>query len=73
MAAAGKFPPGISGHAIHNVPTIETTPASPSPLPIPYPNTAHFAAVPSQPIIDALFGHVDDVPGTPPPTDFFIV
>ena len=73
MAASGDFPRGIFGHAVHNVPTIETTPASPSPLPIPYPNTAHFSSVPSIPIIETLFGLSDDVLGTAPPTDFFIL
>ena len=73
MAASGDFPRGIFGHAVHNVPTIETTPASPSPLPIPYPNTAHFFSVPSAPILDTLFGHTDNVLGIAPPSDFFIV
>ena len=71
MAAVG-FPPGIS-HAFSNVPILnELSPPSPSsgPLPIPYPNNAHFTAAPFLPVLEHLFGSTTtDLLGAAPQTD----
>ena len=52
------FPTGIS-RATLNVPDVTKTPAPPGPLPIPYPNTAHFENPPAVPVVQALFDHTD--------------
>jgi len=69
MAAVG-FPPGIA-HA--SVPVLnELPPPSPpaGPLPIPYPNTAHFTAAPFLPVLEHLFGNTTtDLLGAAPRTD----
>jgi hypothetical protein len=64
MSAANTFPPGIFSQAVLNVPTLhDITPAPPSPLPIPYPNTAG-------PVLQQLFGSGDiELVGTAPHTD----
>lgn len=59
------FPTGIS-HAISNVPDITTTPAPSGPLPIPYPNTAHFENPPAVPVIQALFNPDIELLGAAP-------
>ena len=63
-----SFPPGVSKAAV-TVPHLEDlSPHSPpaGPLPIPYPNTAHFENFPAGPVVDALFGQTDiDVVGAP--------
>ena len=66
------FPLGI-GKAALNVPRLDDlSPPSPpaGPLPIPYPNTAHFQPiVPPALVLNELFGHSDiEVLGLAPPT-----
>lgn len=74
---AVSFPPGV-GKAAFNVPhliDLQLTPPSPpsGPLPIPYPNTAHFEpGGPAFLVVHALFGDIEVV-GTAAPTDLWLV
>src|SRR5215213_8227878 len=78
IVAGVSFPSGV-GKAALNVPHLaEVCPTPPSPpsgpLPIHYPNMAHFGADgPARPVVGALF-HVDiDVIGAAPPIDHWLV
>jgi hypothetical protein len=64
MSAAKNLPSGIFSEAVLKVPILhDITPAPPSPLPIPYPNTAG-------PVLQHLFGSGEvDVLGTAPHSD----
>ena len=73
--AGGGFPTGIikaTSNVDSNVPDIAKTPTPSGPLPIPYPNIAHFETLPALQVYQAVFdiGDIVVIGVAPLSTDF---